>query len=217
MISEFLRTGKITVTGDGFPTVEVDLKRDATLTVTLLVNDRWTVVHADSDPLLDIETMSGRSVGLGAGPTPLIVMDPLAWAAFRSRLKERGELVQLLDYLRGGDSNIEVAPGLGEKIERKGKIGNYEFVVYQDTYKDDAGATQKVMPDYSVVGVGPNNLEGTRCYGVIEDEEANFRAEMFFAKSWLEPDPAKRWVLGQSAPLPVAYRPNASWCLKVNG
>lgn len=217
MVSEFLRTGSITVKGEGFPTVTVDLKRDATLTVTLLNNDRWSVVHADSDPLLDLETMSGRSVGLGAGPTPLIIMDPLAFALFRARLKERGELVQLLDYLRGGDSSIEVAPGLGEKVERKGKVGNYEIIVYQDTYKDDEGVTQKVMPDYTVVGVGPSNLELTRCYGVVEDEEADFKAEQFFAKSWLEKDPAKRWVLGQSAPLPVAYRPNASWCLKVNG
>jgi hypothetical protein len=50
------------VTGDGFPTVNVDFKRDATLTVTLSNNDRWSINDADSDPLLDLETMSGKSV-----------------------------------------------------------------------------------------------------------------------------------------------------------
>ena len=32
----------------------------------------------------------------------------------------------------------------------------------------------------------------------------------FFSKSWTEPDPAVRYLLMQSAPLPVPYRINAS-------
>lgn len=217
MISEFLRTGKITVSGDGFPTVVVDLKRDATLTVTLLANDRWSVVHADSNPLNDLETMSGTSQGLGAGVTPVIVMEPKAWDLFIARLKERAELPPLFQYDRSSQSRIELAPGLGEKVQFKGQIGNYEFWTYQDVYLDDAGASQKIMPDYTVIGLGPTNLEGTRCYGVIEDEESGLVAEELFLKTWLDKDPGNRWLLGQSAPLPVAYRPNASWCLKVNG
>jgi hypothetical protein len=37
--------------------------------------------------------------------------------------------------------------------------------MYNDTYIDDAGVQQKYLPDYTVIGVGPTNLEGTRCYG----------------------------------------------------
>lgn len=215
MTSEALRTGKVTVAGDGFPTVVVDFLRDATLTVTLLNNDRWSINHADSDPLTDLETMSGLSMGLGAGPTPEITMAPDAWAAFRARLAARGELPALGQFDRTSASRFEVGPQLQEKVTYIGKIGAFDISVYDDTYVDDAGATQHMMPSGTVVGVGPSNLEATRCYGVIEDEEAGIKAEQWFAKSWLEKDPGNRWVLAQSAPLVVPYRPNASWCLKV--
>jgi hypothetical protein len=217
MVAEFLRTGSTTVSGDGFATVVVNFKRDASRTVTLLTNDRWSVNHVDSDPLLDLETMSGGSVNLGAGPTPVVVMDPLAWGLFRQRLKDRGELPPLGQFDRTSTSRFEVGPTLQEKVEYKGRVGSFDIYMYNDIYIDDAGVQRKYLPDYTVIGVGPTNLEGTRCYGWIQDLEAGFVAERFFAKSWIEKDPSARWVLGQSAPLPVPYRPNASWCLNVNG
>ena len=47
---------------------------------------------------------------------------------------------------------------------------------------------------------------------MIMDEKAAFKALRYFSKSWLEEDPAVRWLLMQSAPLVVPYRPNASLC-----
>jgi hypothetical protein len=106
--------------------------------------------------------MSGKSVGLGAGPTNLVIMDPLAWGLFKARLKERGELPQLFQYDRSSTSRIEIGPSLQNKIERKGTVGEYEIVVYQDTYRDDAGATQKIIPDNTVIGVGPPRTSRAR-------------------------------------------------------
>jgi hypothetical protein len=74
---------------------------------------------------------------------------------------------------------------------------------------------QKLLPDYTVLIGSPHQLEGTRCYGVIQDEKAGYRAQRYFSKSWLEEDPAVRWLLLQSAPLIVPYRPNASFCATV--
>lgn len=214
MSSEALRLGQVTVDGEGFDAVTVDFGRDATLTVTLLTNDRWSVTHADSDPLTDLETMSGRSQGLGAGGTPTIVMEPTAWTAFRARVAQRGELPPLGQYERTSASRFEIGPSLQDKVEYKGKVGGFEIYTYQDTYLDDAGASQLMLPLGTVLGVGAA-LEGTRHYGLIEDEESGLAAERFFAKSWLEKDPAVRYLLSQSAPLVVPYRPNASWCLTV--
>jgi hypothetical protein len=41
MASEALRTGKVTVSGDEYPTVVVDFQRDAALTVALAGGSRW--------------------------------------------------------------------------------------------------------------------------------------------------------------------------------
>ena len=60
-----------------------------------------------------------------------------------------------------------------------------------------------------------SGIEGVRCYGAIKDEQAGFQANRYFPKSWLENDPAVRWMLLQSAPLVVPYRPNASMCVTV--
>ena len=60
-----------------------------------------------------------------------------------------------------------------------------------------------------------DGLEGTRCYGAIHDEKANWTAHRYFTKSWVEEDPSVRWLLLQSAPLVVPYRPNASFCATI--
>jgi hypothetical protein len=55
------------------------------------------------------------------------------------------------------------------------------------------------LPDHTVI-ITSADLEGTRCYGAIKDEEAGFQAVPYFAKSWVEKDPAARMLLLQSAP-----------------
>lgn len=215
--SEFLRTGKITVSGEGFNPVTVDFKRDAGLTVTLAGTARWNDAATVADPLADIEARSTYSANNGGAPTQVVVMDPDAWTAFRKRLVARGEAAILFDYARASQSKAEMGPGSGAKVEYKGKIGSYEFYTYQDSYVDDAGVTQQVMPSGTVIGGNVDLLEGTRCYGMIEDEEAGLKAIRYFAKSWLEKDPSVRWLLTQSAPLMVGYRPNTTWCMKVFG
>jgi Phage major capsid protein E len=217
MVSEALRTGFTTVSGEGFATVVVDFKRDASLTVALAGNDRWSINDAASDPLTDLETMSGTSQTLGAGTTPMIVMEPTAWQAMRTRLAQRGELPPLAQFDRSSASRFEIGPQLGDKVQYIGKFGAFDIFTYQDTYLDDAGTPQLMMPLGTVIGGNASSIEGTRCYGMIQDEKSGLKAERFFAKSWLEEDPAVRYLLSQSAPLPVPYRPNASWCMKVFG
>ena len=143
-----------------------------------------------------------------------VVMDPQAWKLFRSN-----EIVQkYLDIRRGTNNTINIDPQIiseSEKARYAGSIGDFAIWVYNDTYIDDKGVICKLLPEKTVLLGSREGLEGTRCYGAIHDEKANWTANRYFTKSWLEEDPSVRWLLLQSAPLVVPYRPNASMCVTV--
>lgn len=218
MAASVLRTGTIVVSGEGFATQTVDFGRNAALTVTLTGNDRWSVNHADSNPLDDLETWAGLVHTHSGAATQGFVMAPDAWQALRTRLIARSEAQMMLDFGRSGGSDAQMGPfvrGQGnDKARRVARLGDFEIWVYNDLYVDDDGNTQSLMPTGTVIAM-TTALEGTRCYGCIQDEEAGLKAQRYFAKSWLEKDPAVRWLLLQSAPLVVPYRPNASLCATV--
>jgi hypothetical protein len=145
-----------------------------------------------------------------------VIMDALAWRLFKADTK----VTQLLDLqrLRGNDGMAygPIAFGQGNELARfVGSLGDLDFWVYNDRYVDDTNTVKKLLPDYTVIIGSVSQLEGVRCYGSIMDEKAGYRAQRYFSKSWLEEDPAVRWLLLQSAPLLVPYRPNASFCATV--
>ncbi|CAN7332044.1 major capsid protein [Variovorax paradoxus] len=207
MAVEALRTGKVTVKGEQYPTVVVDFGRHADLTVELLAGDRWG--EAGVDPLEDVQAWSmGVTQHSGAAGNTLI-MDVKAWQLFSAA----PSVQKLLDRFRGADKlNATV---LGEGGRYMGNIGDFDIWVYAGWYEDpDTGALTPYLPDHTVLITSPD-LEGTRAYGAIKDEESGFQAMPYFSKSWVEKDPAVRLLLLQSAPLPVPYRVNASMSAKV--
>lgn len=212
MASEALRTGAVTVAGDGYPSVTVNFGRDAALTKALTTTARWG--ETDVKPLRNMETWAGEIQDASGAVSPNVTFDPKAWELVR----DDPEVEKFLEYRRGTSNSINIDPmirGQGQdKARYVGSIGDLNFWVYQDTYVDDDGNTQKLLPDYTVI-MGGGAIEGTRAYGVIQDEKANYRADRYFIKSWLEEDPAIRWMLLQSAPLVVPYRVNASFCATV--
>ncbi|MBN8521608.1 MAG: major capsid protein [Alphaproteobacteria bacterium] len=214
MASEALRTGRITVTGDEYPTVVVDFQRDPSLTVGLAGGSRWG--EAGVNALDNLEDWVARIQEKSGAVGRTVIMDALAWRVFKTDPK----VEKLLDIRRLRDAaDLALGPiafGQGNDLARYvGTIGDLDFWVYNDRYVDDNDAVQKLLPDYTVLIGSPTQLEGTRCYGAIQDEKAGYRAQRFFSKSWLEEDPAVRWLLLQSAPLIVPYRPNASFCATV--
>jgi hypothetical protein len=214
MASEALRTGRITVTGDEYPTVVVDFQRDPSLTVGLVGSSRWG--EAGVNALDNLEDWVARIQEKSGAVGRTVIMDALAWRVFKADPK----VEKLLDIRRLRDAaDLALGPiafGQGNDLARYvGTIGDLDFWVYNDRYVDDNDAVQKLLPDYTVLIGSPTQLEGTRCYGAIQDEKAGYRAQRFFSKSWLEEDPAVRWLLLQSAPLIVPYRPNASFCATV--
>lgn len=214
MAAQALTLGKVTVAGENYPTTVVDFKRHSDLTQTLTGDNRWG--ESGVDALDDIELWADTVQSHSGAAANKVVMDPMAWRVFRTN-----ERVQrLLEIRRGTNSTISIDPmvrGQGnDKARYVGTIGDFDFWVYNDVYVDPkSGEVNTLLEPYTLILSNQSLLEGTRCYGVIQDEKADYRASRFFSKSWLEEDPAVRWLLMQSAPLVVPYRPNASMSVRV--
>ena len=212
MAAEILRTGKVIVSGDGYPAQTVNFGRDEALTKALASSATWD--SSGVNPVDDLEDWAITIQDKSGVVAKTVVMDPQAWKIFRSN-----ETVQkYLDIRRGTNNSLNIDPVLRSedaKARNVGSIGDFDIWVYNDTYINDAGATTKLLPEKTVLLGSREGLEGTRCYGSIHDEKANWTANRYFTKSWLEEDPSVRWLLLQSAPLVVPYRPNASMCVTV--
>lgn len=212
MAVEILRTGQVIVSGDGYPSQTVNFGRDPALSKVLTGTATWAT--ASVNPLDNIETWAGDVQSKSGVVAKTVVMDPEAWKIFRNK----DEIKKFLEYRRGTNNTLNVDPmvrGEDSKARYVGSIGDFDFWVYNDTYLNDAGVVTKLLPDKTVLLGSRDGLEGTRCYGAIHDEKAAFTANRYFTKSWVEEDPAVRWLLLQSAPLVVPYRPNASFCATI--
>lgn len=209
MASEALRTGKVTVTGDNYPTVVVDFGRDAALTKVLTTGTKWT--DSGVSPLNNLQDWA-QLVLQKSGAMPIdVTMDIDAWKVFRNDSDVKGRL----DLRNAVGSQLNMGAQIKEGAVFMGVVDNFNIWVYSGWYIDDSGTEQPIMPSGSVVMSNGLQLEGTQAYGAIRDEESGFQAFEFFSKSWVEKDPSVRYVLSQSAPLVVPSRVNASFYAKV--
>lgn len=205
MAAAALRTGKVIVAGEDYPTTEVDFRRTAGLTKTVSVaNDKWSA--ATSNPPDDIEEWDT----LLEAPSTDIIMNRVAWKYFR----KHAAVKDLLDTRRGSESTIETAPGNGEVVQYKGMLGAKAIWVYTGTYTDDTGTTKEYLESGEII-LASAAVEGIRAFGAILDPAAGYQALEMFPKNWISEDPAAEFVMTQSAPLPIPKRPNASMCVKV--
>lgn len=210
MASEVLRTGKVTIAGEGYPTVVVDFGRNAAHTVALTSTARWG--ESGVKPLENIEDWTATLLQNSGAVVRDVIMDPKAWRLFRAD----ADVQKYLDNGPLSNSGIGVVATQFAQLglSFKGSIGELRFWVYQDWYVDDNGTEQKMIPDYTVILASPD-VDGVQHHGAIRDEEAGLQGLEFFSKSWVVPDPSRRILLMQSAPLIVPYRPDATFCATV--
>lgn len=208
MAAEVLRTGKITVAGDLYPEVVVDFGRHADLTPTALTSTaRWG--QSAAKPLDNLQDWSLAVTKHSGAAATTVIMDAKTYAVFAADPAVK----ELLDRFRGQSALNPTVVGEGGRF--MGSIGSFDIWVYAGWYEHPTtGALTPYLPDGTVIITSPD-LEGVRAYGAIKDEEAGFQAAPFFSKSWVEKDPAVRYLLLQSAPLIVPYRVNASLCATV--
>jgi len=203
MAIEALRTGAITISGDSYPSASVNFGRDAALTVAQLTSTAaWT--HADATPLDNLQTWSMLVAEKSGSTATTIVMDINAWKAF----SKNAQVLKLLDRFRGRDQLNPTVTGEGARY--MGNTGDFDIWVYAGWYEHpDTAAVTPYLPANTVLVLGPD-IEGVRAYGAIRDEAAGYQAMPYYVKSWVDQDPAVRYLMLQSAPLTVPYRVNAS-------
>jgi hypothetical protein len=108
-----------------------------------------------------------------------------------------------------GDAQIEEGGVL------MGSINGFNIFVYSGWYVDPiSGVETPTFPQNQVILTSPS-LMGVQAYGAIRDETAGMQPIPYYVKSWVEEDPAVRFMMLQSAPLVVPYRPNASFAAQV--
>lgn len=203
MAAEVLRTGRLTITGEGYGTVSLDFGRDPALTVSLSGTAKWS--DAGSDPIGDIETWAALIQAKSGAVVTDVVLEPGAWGAMRKNSKVQ----LLLETRRGSASTAETGPLAATKARFVGTIGSFDIWVYQDRYVGDDGTDKLVMPAGTVIMAGAD-LEGTLAYAAIRDPRAGFAPVPRHSKMWIDEDPAMEWLMTQSAPLTVPYRVDAS-------
>lgn len=213
MAIEAVRDARATIIGEGFNAV-VQFGRDPSLTKTLTVNARWSVVDANGPDIpAQLEGWS-QEIADFDGSVDAVIMDPLAWNLFRKHPSVKG----LLEIRRGDNSSLILSPQIAVRagLQYKGDLGNFQIWVYTGSYIDPAdGQTKKYMPDNTVVLAG-SRLEGVRHFGAIMDVDVLVARDRY-AQSWTERNPSRRMLQMESAPLMVPYRPNSSMRVNVNG
>lgn len=215
--------GEVTIEGEDYPAKTVNFNRDADLTTALVGAAQWDETTAT--PLVNLKNLRGiawRKSGVAIND---IIFGADAWDLFVARLALSNPTTgNLLDTTyRGSTTDIsrivdgfDGAEYVGRISGREGQ-GGFNCYVYTGYYEQDdgAGGVEEVamMDPLRVVGVG--DIQGTRCYGAIQDARAGYRALPVFMKMWEENDPSVEYIMSQSAPLFVPGEPNASFSMLV--
>lgn len=214
MAAQAVLTGKVTVSGDHYPTQVVDFGRAVNQQLVLAGGATWDAANdATVNVLDDLELWAARiQEASGYAPTVLI-MGLTAWKAFSKKAAVKDALKT--DF-RGSTANLNVfEPSNGEAIQFRGVIGPWQVYTYNDLYQDDAGANQSLMDQKSIALLSPQGLQGVRAFGAILDPEAGYQSLEMFPSNWIERDPAGEFFMIQSAPLMVPAQPNAALVAKV--
>lgn len=205
MAAQVLLQGKITVSGEDYPTVEVDYERASGNTSALTLGARWG--EATATPLDDIEAWGA----LAEAPINTLVMDRQAYRNF----VKNTDVQKLLDGRRNSRSELETGPNNGRLFSYKGTLGSdIEVWVYSGYYRDEAGNKVNYLPANTVIA-GSAAIDGVRAFGAILDPIAGYQALEMFPKNWISDDPAAEFIMTQSAPLIIPRRPNASIAVTV--
>ncbi|MDE1901514.1 MAG: major capsid protein [Alphaproteobacteria bacterium] len=215
MAMQALQLGTVTVSGDGFETTLIDFGRDSTLTVGLTGGTTWSpanIAAGTASPTANIETWQEQILKLSGAKVTDIVFSTGAFQKFLLDPTAKGAIF----YPALGQNGNVINPGA--QIEQgaiyKGKWGQYDLWVYNDWFVDDNNVEQPMLADGAVIMCGPN-LEGTRAFGMIQDPKFNYQGLPFAPKTWVNEDPAQRFIMMQSSPLVIPNRVNASFCATV--
>ncbi|HYW50484.1 MAG TPA: major capsid protein [Gemmatimonadaceae bacterium] len=212
---ELLRTGKITVVGDGYDINVIDFLRDAGQTITLAGVARWTQ-PTTRDPLANLQTWSLQTQRLPfGGPIRTWVFDPVAASNFLAALKERDELKLLDRTYRGPNASFVLGPQ-AEQSYYLGNVNGMDFWVNQDQVElTDGGALTNVLPDNTVIGVS-DAAGGALAYGAVRVAGVLQPLDRYpRIVGGPNMDPSSEHLVTECSPLCMLRRVNATLCATV--
>lgn len=218
MAAQALQTGTITVSGEGFPTTLIDYGRDASLTVALAGGAKWTTANftaGTASAKKDIEAYQQQILKKSGAVCSDLVFTLGSWNAFQQDpdIKAEGIIWPGLNKF-GNENTLNPGAQIARGAVYKGRWGQYDLWLYNDWFVDDNNVEQPMVVDGQVLISGPDLL-GTRSFGQIIDPAFNYASMPYAPKTWLENDPAQRFLMIQSAPLIIPTRVNASMSLQV--
>lgn len=228
MAAEALFSGKLTIVGEKYPLKVVDFLRDGRCRVVLTGGDKWSV--AGVDPIDDMEEWAQTVYDVSKRKATDFVFTSDVWKVVRNKLgekdanghptaaatlmKARFDLnTKNLDDMRAKLGPLVIA---GEGARLVALFDEFRVWVYNDSHEepdpahpDEVGDEVPNLPPGSVLCLS-RDVEGCRYFGAIKDLKAGLQARQYFVKSWEVEDPSSKIILGQSAPLLVPYRKNAT-------
>lgn len=207
--------GRVTITGEDYPTQVVDFGRNAGLTRILAGTARWG--EADAKPLDDIKELRTLAFQESGSPITRLTMGLEAFDRFFASQDVKDLLKgDSVNVNRTSDSTLSAMGSTDTPYEYRGVLqgvngqGRIEVYTYNEQYEDKDGNTVNYMSPYDVVGTG-GGIQGVRCFGAIRDKRAGLQALPIFPKMWDQEDPSVTYTMSQSAPLMVPANTNNSF------
>ncbi len=216
MAATALRDGKVTISGEKYPTTLVDFKRDAGHTITLGSGDRFGDTGVSIVDFFQkvVDTMTQADFG---GVPVRATMGGGVWGIMR---KDEEFEKHMDTNLRGGNITIERGLVSGETVYKVGEMNvgggsgqTIELWVDNSTYVDpDTGAATRYIGNHQILFTGTAEaVSGTRAFGRIIDRKAGYEAIPIFPKNWESVgDVTVEYITHKSAPLFVPINPNAT-------
>lgn len=211
MASSILRTGSVTLVGDDYPSTVVNFQRTAGLTKALAGAARWGEVGVS--PYDSVEGWIDEVGNESGSAVNIVVMDRLAWNLYIADPKAQ----KALDRQLGQTAALALGftPTVPGRPVFKGRDGDVEFYVYNDTYEDDAGSPAKLIPDYTVMLGSQGGVEGAWLYGVVQHAENHFEKGEYFPHEWIDSNTGAQFVETITTPICAPKRINATLCATV--
>lgn len=208
--------GKITLTGEDYPTTLVDFGRSADHTIVLGAGERFGDANVSAFDFFQevVDLMSDAEFG---GVPVKATMGGSVWAYLRGDAEFlahmdkdiRGERITIERGLTAGKifkvGEMLVGGASGQKIE---------LWVNNEVYIDpETGASTRYLGAKDIVfEAAPDALEGYRCFGRIIDKDARYAAVPIFPKNYTQQvgDITVERVSHKSAPLILPVNPDAT-------
>ena len=208
LASQAVQFGSVTLEDDAYPRTVVDFERAANHSITLTGANAWGQTGVSILSSVEAWKKRVRDAPFG-GPTNRLTVGSEAWEVMRQDEEIRELLkVDFRPSNNGLSMNLGIREGLD--VEFVGRLsGTTDVYVYSDFYHEANGTVVPFMDPRDVVLTGPN-IRGVRCFGAIQDIDAQLQAMAMFPKMWKQEDPSATFIMTQSAPLMVPVNPNAS-------